>query len=70
MCIGVEKKDDVDIIFDKAEKAGGKKDPTKLPEMEDMYGCSFEDLEGHVWKVGWMGGVIRVRNAEKRRRRF
>lgn len=46
----------MDVVLEKAEKAGGKKDPTKLPEMEGMYGRSFEDLEGHVWEVGWMGG--------------
>jgi len=58
LCVGVEKKDDVDSIMEKVEKAGGKLDPTKMPEMEGWYGRSFEDLDGHIWELGWMEAIV------------
>jgi uncharacterized protein len=43
----------VDMFFDKAIKAGGK----KTIETQDhgfMYGRDFEDLDGHIWEAFWM----------------
>ncbi|KAF2263395.1 hypothetical protein CC78DRAFT_534008 [Lojkania enalia] len=56
-CITVTSKEAVDRILDAAEKAGGSKDPTKLPEMGGGYGRSVEDIDGHLWEVAWIGGM-------------
>ncbi|KFZ25426.1 hypothetical protein V502_00093 [Pseudogymnoascus sp. VKM F-4520 (FW-2644)] len=53
LCITVDKKEEVDEIVAIAAKDGGKADPTKLPEMEGMYGRSFADTDGHVWELMW-----------------
>ncbi|KFY19588.1 hypothetical protein V493_07900 [Pseudogymnoascus sp. VKM F-4281 (FW-2241)] len=53
LCITVDKKEEVDELVATAAREGGKADPTKLPEMEGMYGRSFEDLDGHVWELMW-----------------
>ena len=44
---------DVDALADKAIKAGGVNysDPQ---DMGFMYNRSFQDLDGHLWEVGWM----------------
>ncbi|KAF2116506.1 Glyoxalase/bleomycin resistance protein/dioxygenase [Lophiotrema nucula] len=56
-CITVEKREDVDRVLKKCEEAGGKLDPTTLPEMPGGYGRSVEDVDGHLWEVAWMGGM-------------
>lgn len=53
LCITVDRKEEVDELVATAEKEGGRADPTKLPEMEGMYGRSFEDRDGHVWELMW-----------------
>lgn len=57
LCITVDKRQDVDIVVERAEAEGGKKDPTKMPEMPGMYSRSLEDLDGHVWEFSWMGAM-------------
>ncbi|KAF2465852.1 Glyoxalase/Bleomycin resistance protein/Dihydroxybiphenyl dioxygenase [Lindgomyces ingoldianus] len=57
LCFNVEKKEDVDRIVEAAGKAGGKMDPTVLPQIGGSYGRSVEDPDGHVWEVGWFGGM-------------
>jgi predicted lactoylglutathione lyase len=44
---------DVDVLVDKALQAGAVNysDPV---EMGFMYNRSFQDLDGHLWEVGWM----------------
>jgi uncharacterized protein len=44
---------DVDDLVNKALAAGGKPSMEHL-EMEGMYGWSFQDLDGHLWEVGYM----------------
>jgi predicted lactoylglutathione lyase len=44
---------EVDALLEKALKAGAKE--YREPEVyEWMYGRSFEDLDGHLWEVGYM----------------
>lgn len=53
MSLMVESRKEVDELYENALKAGGK----KLRETEEtggMYGRSFEDLDGHLWEVGYM----------------
>jgi uncharacterized protein len=49
----VEKRSEVDDLADKAFKAGASKyrDPE---DMGFMYTRSFQDLDGHLWEIGWM----------------
>ena len=43
----------VDIFFEKAITAGGKK-TIEAYDHGFMYGRDFEDLDGHIWEVFWM----------------
>lgn len=54
-CLSADSKEAVDDMVAKAAGAGGKADVTAKEELGDfMYIRSFEDLDGHVWKVMWM----------------
>jgi len=54
LCLSVGSKSDVDDTVIAAEAAGGKKDPTIIAGNDFMYGRSFEDLDGHIWELGFM----------------
>jgi uncharacterized protein len=54
LCFSADSKDEVDDWVEKAGKAGGKKDPTKIQSEGPMYGRSFEDVDGHIWEVVYM----------------
>ena len=49
----VDSRKEVDELVDKAFNAGARKklDPE---ELDFMYSRSFEDLDGHLWEVGYM----------------
>lgn len=49
----LENRVDVDALADKALKAGAV-DYSEPVEMGYMYNRSFQDLDGHLWEVGWM----------------
>ena len=51
--IHVGSKKEVDILFSKAIKAGGRKDKEGY-DYGWMYGKTFEDLDGHIWEVFYM----------------
>ena len=53
-CLSADSKEQVDDTVAKAIAAGGK--PWK-PAMDEgpMYGASFQDLDGHVWELMYMG---------------
>lgn len=48
--IGVESREKVDELVDKAAAAGGK-EPKPADDYGWMYSRTFEDLDGHVWEV-------------------
>lgn len=52
-CLSVETRAEIDTILEKALATGAK--PWK-PNQDHgwMYGCSFQDLDGHVWEFVWM----------------
>ncbi|MET1032941.1 MAG: VOC family protein [Candidatus Saccharimonadales bacterium] len=53
LAIGMESKEDVDALLDKAVAAGG----TELHDRVDMpgiYAGTFKDLDGHFWNVFYM----------------
>jgi predicted lactoylglutathione lyase len=49
----VDSREQVDELADKAMQAGAKPS-VELEEMPGMYARNFEDLDGHLWEVGWM----------------
>jgi uncharacterized protein len=49
----LDSKNEVDILFEKAIAAGGKK-TIETYDHGFMYGRDFEDLDGHIWEVFWM----------------
>ncbi|WP_454852656.1 VOC family protein [Rhizobium binxianense] len=52
-CLSAGSRAEVDDYLAKALAAGGK--PWKpILEMGLMYGCSFQDLDGHVWEIMYM----------------
>lgn len=52
-CLGVDSRERVDEMVDKALAAGGQ--PSNDPMDEGfMYGRSFQDLDGHLWEVMYM----------------
>ena len=52
-CLSADSRAQVDDTLAKALAAGGK--PWKpILDMGPMYGCSFQDLDGHVWELMYM----------------
>lgn len=51
--LSMNNKSDVDVMFDKAISAGGKK-TIATQDHGFMYGRDFEDLDGHIWELFWM----------------
>jgi uncharacterized protein len=51
--LGVSSRKDVDSIYSKAIKAGGKKGNEGY-DHGWMYGKTFEDLDGHIWEAFYM----------------
>ncbi|KAK6448971.1 hypothetical protein ACSS6W_008638 [Trichoderma asperelloides] len=66
--LGVAGRDVVDGLLEKAEKAGGKKDPFKMEEYGKSVGIytrSFEDLDGHIWEATTMLEKKKKKKKEK-----
>ena len=52
-CLSADSRAQVDDTLAKALAAGGK--PWKpILDMGPMYGCSFQDIDGHVWELMYM----------------
>ena len=51
--LNFDSRKEVDELYEKAIKAGAKK-TRDTEEIGGMYGRSFEDLDGHLWEVGYM----------------
>jgi predicted lactoylglutathione lyase len=54
LCLFVDSRQEVDDMIGKAKAAGGNLDPAPVDDFDFMYGCSFEDPDGHMWGVSWM----------------
>lgn len=53
LALMVDSRDEVDRLYDAAVSAGGK----QIRDTQDlgfMYSRAFEDLDGHIWELGWM----------------
>jgi len=53
ICISAERREEVDKFVRLAIEAGGK---ALMPKQDHgwMYGHGFEDLDGHMWEIGYM----------------
>lgn len=52
-CLSASSRDEVDDFRQKALAAGGANWKPNM-EMGPMYGCSFQDPDGHVWEIMYM----------------
>lgn len=52
ICLGVDSRECVDELVERALAAGGTAGDTD--DHGDMYGRSFTDLDGHSWQIFWM----------------
>jgi predicted lactoylglutathione lyase len=52
VCLGVESRDAVDALVDRAIAAGGA--PGDSEDLGFMYGRSYSDPDGHAWQIFWM----------------
>ncbi|AYD02909.1 VOC family protein [Neorhizobium sp. NCHU2750] len=52
-CLSASSRDEVDGFRQKALAAGGSEWKPNM-EMGSMYGCSFQDPDGHVWEIMYM----------------
>ena len=53
VALSVESRAKVDEMIKKAENAGGKEYRT-AQDYGWMYGRAFEDINGHIWEIGYM----------------
>jgi predicted lactoylglutathione lyase len=53
LCLSCESRAEVDAIVAKAVAAGGTA-PRTPQDHGFMYGHGFEDLDGHIWELGYM----------------
>lgn len=58
LALSCDSRDEVDAMVSRAQRAGGKPDPTPTQDMGFMYGRSFEDPDGHIWEVMWMDPAV------------
>src|SRR5687768_4127841 len=54
ICISADSREAVDDMVGRAGDAGGRMDPGPKQDHGFMYGCSFEDPDGHIWEVMWL----------------
>lgn len=52
VCLGVDSRECVDALVDRALAAGGTAGDSE--DHGDMYGRSFNDPDGHSWQIFWM----------------
>ena len=53
LSLSADSREEVDAFVEKAFSLGAK--PTKPPlEMPGMYTRTFQDLDGHLWEIGYM----------------
>lgn len=53
VALSLESREEVDQMMKNAVKAGGN-EPRPVQDYGWMYSRAFEDLDGHIWEVGFM----------------
>lgn len=56
VCVSCSSREEVDALVAKAVAAGGTA-PRAPIDHGFMYGHGFEDLDGHIWELGYMAGM-------------
>ncbi len=54
LCISAESREKVDEMVASAIRAGGTS-PMEKQDHGSMYGHGFQDIDGHLWEVMWLG---------------
>lgn len=62
-CLSASSRAEVDDTLAKALAAGAKPWKPNI-DMGPMYGCSFQDLDGHVWELMYMDEAAMAAQAE------
>lgn len=57
LSLSAESREQVNQMVETALRSGAKPS-SKTQEMEGMYMRAFEDLDGHLWEVGYMDRVV------------
>ncbi|WP_396916742.1 VOC family protein [Mycolicibacterium sp.] len=63
VCLGVDSREDVDALVDRALAAGGTAGDSE--DHGDMYGRSFNDPDGHSWQIFWVDPVAAAADREE-----
>lgn len=63
ICLGVDRREAVDTLVDRAIAAGGTAGDCE--DEEFMYGRSFNDLDGHSWQIFWTASAAAEVGAAK-----
>jgi predicted lactoylglutathione lyase len=63
VCLGVDSREDVDALVDRALAAGGTAGDSE--DHGDMYGRSFNDPDGHSWQIFWADPTAAAEGAEE-----
>lgn len=58
VCLGVESRDAVDALVDRALAAGARAGDSE--DEEFMYGRSYHDPDGHSWQIFWFDPAAEV----------
>ncbi|SPU42634.1 VOC family protein [Brevundimonas diminuta] len=54
ICVSEDSREGVDAVVDRAAAAGGQADPNARQDYGFMYGRSYADPDGHIWRsCGW-----------------
>jgi predicted lactoylglutathione lyase len=56
VCLSCDSREQVDSLVAKAVAAGGRA-PRPPQDHGFMYGHGFEDLDGHIWELGYMAAL-------------
>jgi predicted lactoylglutathione lyase len=63
VCLGVDSRDEVDALVDRAVTAGGT--PGDTEDHAFMYGRSYNDPDGHSWQIFWIDPAATEVGAEE-----
>ncbi|KWX19710.1 glyoxalase [Mycolicibacterium wolinskyi] len=63
ICLSVDSREDVDALVDRALALGATAGDTE--DQGDMYGRSYNDLDGHSWQIFWVNPVAAAEDSEE-----
>lgn len=54
LCLSRDAREEVDVLVETAQEAGGRSDPRAPVEFDFLYNRAFEDPDGHLFEVVWL----------------